>query len=50
MYLVDEKHAWNDLGPAFLTPFGYFLINLFADFWFNLTDIASEESHKSLAA
>jgi hypothetical protein len=47
---VDEKYARNNFSSAFLTPFSNFLIDLFADFWFNFADITRKECHETLSS
>ena len=42
VHLIDEEHTWNDFSSAFFSPFGHFLIDLFSNFWFDLTNVTSE--------
>jgi len=48
--LIDEKDTGYNLGSTFFPPFGYFLINLFSNFWFDLTNVSGEKSHETLGS
>ena len=50
MHLIDEEDTWHDLSSSFLSPLGNFLVDLLSDFWFDLTNVSSEKSHKSLSS
>jgi hypothetical protein len=47
---VDEEYSRNNLSSALFTPFSNLLINLFADFWFDFTDITSKKRHETLGS
>jgi len=48
--LIDEQDTWNDLSSTFFSPFGNFLVDLFSNLWFDLTDITSEKGHETLSS
>jgi hypothetical protein len=48
--LVNKQNTWYNFSTAFFTPLGNFLVNLFAHFGFDFTDITSKERHKALLA
>jgi hypothetical protein len=48
--LIDEKNTWNDFSSAFFSPFGYFLVDLFSDFWFDFTNVSGKKSHETLSS
>ena len=50
MYLIDEEHTGHDFSTAFFTPFRNFLVDLFAHFWFNFSDVSCKKSHEALSA
>ena len=50
MNLIDEEYTGYDLGTTFLSPLGDFLVDLFSDLRFDLTDISGEEGHETLCA
>ena len=50
MDLVNKQNTWYNFSTAFFTPLGNFLVNLFAHFGFDFTDITSKERHKALLA
>ena len=50
MNLIDEEDTGYDLGTTFLSPLSDFLVDLFSNLGFDLTDISSEECHETLCA
>ena len=50
MDLIDKENTWHDLSTAFLSPFSNFLVNLFANFLLDFTDITSKESKEALSS
>jgi len=50
MYLINEENTWDDLSSSFFSPFGDLLVNLFSDFWLDLTNITSKEGHETLCS
>jgi len=50
MDFINEEDTWYDLSTAFLSPFCNLLVNLFTNFWLDLTNVTSEESHEALRA
>jgi hypothetical protein len=48
--LIDKQDTWYDLGSTFFSPFSDFLVDLFSNLWFDLTDISSEKGHETLSS
>lgn len=46
--LVDKEDTGHDLSTAFLTPLGNLLVDLFAHFWLDLTNVSGEQGHETL--
>lgn len=50
MYLINEEDTGDDLSTALFSPFGNFLVNLFANLRFDFTNVTSEKSHEALGS
>mmetsp|Transcript_42728 Transcript_42728/g.106338 ORF Transcript_42728/g.106338 Transcript_42728/m.106338 type:complete len:379 (-) Transcript_42728:89-1225(-) len=48
VHLVDEEHAWHDLGFPLFPPLRHFRVDLLAHLWLDLACIAREESEEAL--
>ena len=50
MDLINEKDTWHDLSSSLFSPLGNFLIDLLSDLWLDLSNISSEQGHKTLGS
>jgi hypothetical protein len=42
MNFVNEKNSRHNFCTALFSPFGYLLVDLFTNFWLDLSNVSSE--------